>query len=199
MPRYRRPKFYCKKCGKEITGRGKTGLCGVCLGLGGAALTNWKNSPPKEKCFCKKCGKEIGRKGHTKMCQSCLITKRNTGTHLSEEHKQHIAATVKKLANAGVCGWKLYNNRFGFRDPTPSEEVFAKKNPHLLKQIIFGTGCGGLEKWGAHWFRADFFCPETKTIYEIDGLGHDKLHDQRKDDFFSSLKISVVRIPNAQV
>lgn len=40
---------------------------------------------------------------------------------------------------------------------TKHEIMFASMNPHLKRQVTFGTGKGGLEKWLTKKFTVDFY------------------------------------------
>jgi adenine-specific DNA-methyltransferase len=50
---------------------------------------------------------------------------------------------------------------------------------------------------------ADFYCAELRLVIELDGHGHDQfgrqMYDIRRDGELSKLRVTVVRIANAQV
>lgn len=50
-------------------------------------------------------------------------------------------------------------------------------------------------------FVADFYCPAAKLVIEIDGATHNERQraDAGRDDYMSSLGLSVIRIPAADV
>lgn len=68
---------------------------------------------------------------------------------------------------------------------------------------LFGTGKGGLAKWGSKKYVADFFDFDTNTIFEIDGASHNskyrKIVDVLRDKFFESKGIKTIRISNRAV
>lgn len=87
---------------------------------------------------------------------------------------------------------------------TKHENVFARMYPGLERQVTFGTGKGGLEKWHTKKFTCDFFDRENRIIYEIDGDSHKNelqtLKDKFRDCFFFLEKnIRTVRITNREV
>lgn len=69
--------------------------------------------------------------------------------------------------------------------------------------MTFGTGSGGLEKWGTKKFTADFFDKENNVVYEIDGKSHARLYNQLVDElkkrFLLEKGIKTVRVTNEQV
>lgn len=86
---------------------------------------------------------------------------------------------------------------------TRHEIMFAQMNPHLKKQVVFGTGKGGYKKWMTKKFTVDFFDEKNKIAYEIDGNSHKTkigwVNDRLKDHFMSEKDILVVHITNEQV
>ena len=87
---------------------------------------------------------------------------------------------------------------------TKHENVFAKMYPGLERQVTFGTGKGGLEKWHTKKYTCDFFDRKNKIIYEIDGDSHkseyQRLKDKFRDCFFYLEKnIKTVRVTNREV
>ncbi|MBQ7875318.1 MAG: endonuclease domain-containing protein [Oscillospiraceae bacterium] len=50
---------------------------------------------------------------------------------------------------------------------------------------------------------ADFYCKEIKLVIELDGSQHFReekvLYDKERTDFFESLGISIIRIPNVRI
>lgn len=87
---------------------------------------------------------------------------------------------------------------------TKHENVFAQMYPGLERQVTFGTGKGGLEKWHTKKYTCDFFDRKNKIIYEIDGDTHKTelqiIKDQLRDCFFFLEKdIRTVRITNREV
>lgn len=76
--------------------------------------------------------------------------------------------------------------------------------PELQWQVTFGTGKGGLKKWGSKRYIADFYWPEKKIIFEIDGKSHKteyrQVCDRLRDLFFKNeLGIRTIRISNQQI
>jgi len=94
-------------------------------------------------------------------------------------------------------------NKYGKFDFTLHENMFAVLCPTLKRQVTFGTGKGGLEKWGSKKFTADFFNEKEKIVYEIDGNSHknerNRIVDRIKTIFLETKGICVVRITNEQV
>ena len=87
---------------------------------------------------------------------------------------------------------------------TYSEDLFHFMFPQFEQQVVFGTGKGGLEKWGSKKFTADFYDQENKTIYEIDGKSHNSFYrqvsDRLRDAFFKEeLGIKTIRLSNGKV
>lgn len=87
---------------------------------------------------------------------------------------------------------------------TESERIFHLMFPELRWQVTFGTGKNGLKKWGSKKYVADFYWPEEKTIFEIDGKSHKteyrQVCDKLRDLFFKGeLGIKTVRLSNQQV
>lgn len=87
---------------------------------------------------------------------------------------------------------------------TYHEELFHFMFPKFEQQVSFGTGKGGLNKWGSKRFVADFYDKDSKTIYEIDGKSHRpferQISDRLRDVFFKEeLGIKTVRLSNRTV
>lgn len=87
---------------------------------------------------------------------------------------------------------------------TKHENVFAKMYPGLERQVTFGTGKGGLEKWHTKKYTCDFFDRKNKIIYEIDGDSHKSEYQMLKDKFrdcffFLEKNIKTVRVTNREV
>lgn len=86
---------------------------------------------------------------------------------------------------------------------TRHEIMFASMHPELEHQVTFGTGLGGLKKWGTKKFTVDFFDRERKIAYEIDGKSHatelGTVNDKIKEIFLARKNILVVRISNVEV
>jgi very-short-patch-repair endonuclease len=76
-------------------------------------------------------------------------------------------------------------------------------NPHLKRQITFGTGKGGLKKWLTKKFTVDFYDEKNKIAYEIDGKSHRTkmgwVNDRLKDHFMKEKGILVIHYTNEQV
>lgn len=94
-------------------------------------------------------------------------------------------------------------NKYGQFDYTIHENMFASLFPKFERQVTFGSGKGGLKKWGTKKFTADFYDPELKIVYEIDGKSHDvfinQLNDELKRRFLEEKGIKTKRIRNEQV
>lgn len=94
-------------------------------------------------------------------------------------------------------------DKYGKFDFTIHENMFASLFPNLKRQVTFGTGKGGMKKWGTKKFTADFYDYESKTVYEIDGKSHSRLVNQLTDEikkrFLKEEGISTIRITNQQV
>lgn len=87
---------------------------------------------------------------------------------------------------------------------TKHENVFAKMYPGLERQVTFGTGKGGLEKWHTKKYTCDFFDRKNKIIYEIDGDSHKSEYQMLKDKFrdcffYLEKNIKTVRVTNREV
>ena len=87
---------------------------------------------------------------------------------------------------------------------TKHENVFAQMYPGLERQVTFGTGKGGLEKWHSKKFTCDFFDRENRIIYEIDGDSHKSEYQMMKDKFrdcffYLEKNIKTVRVTNREV
>ncbi|MDU0430681.1 MULTISPECIES: DUF559 domain-containing protein [Staphylococcus] len=97
---------------------------------------------------------------------------------------------------------KSFDKRGKF-DFTLHENMFASLFPNFERQITFGTGKNGLEKWGTKKFTADFYDPQSQIVIEIDGLSHQtkkqKIVDRMKEIFLAEKGIKVYRISNEKV
>lgn len=86
---------------------------------------------------------------------------------------------------------------------TKHEIMFSSMNPHLKRQITFGTGKGGLKKWLTKKFTVDFYDEKNKIAYEIDGKNHRTkmgwVNDRLKDHFMKEKGILVIHYTNEQV
>ena len=86
---------------------------------------------------------------------------------------------------------------------TKHEIMFASMNPHLKRQVTFGTGKGGLEKWLTKKFTVDFYDEKNKIAYEIDGKSHQTkigwVNDRLKDHFMKEKGVLVIHYTNEQV
>lgn len=87
---------------------------------------------------------------------------------------------------------------------TKHENIFAKMYPGLERQVTFGTGKGGLEKWHTKKYTCDFFDRKNKIIYEIDGDSHKSEYQMLKDKFrdcffYLEKNIKTVRVTNREV
>lgn len=87
---------------------------------------------------------------------------------------------------------------------TKHEKMFSLLFQELEQQVTFGTGKGGLKKYGSKKFTADFLDRENKIVFEIDGPGHrtTKQHykDLLKQLFFLEVHdIKTVRVTNEKV
>lgn len=91
-------------------------------------------------------------------------------------------------------------DKYGQFDYTKHENMFAALFPEFDRQVTFGTGKGGLKKWGTKKFTADFYDPINKIVYEIDGRSHKRLivqlNDRLKELFLKEKGIEVIRIKN---
>lgn len=86
---------------------------------------------------------------------------------------------------------------------TKHEIMFASMNPHLKRQVTFGTGKGGLKKWLTKKFTVDFYDEKNKIAYEIDGKSHETelgaVNDKLKEIFLAKKDVVVVRFSNEEV
>ena len=90
------------------------------------------------------------------------------------------------------------------RRNTMHENMFHAMHPNMKKQVHFGTGKGGYEKYLAKRYTADFYDEENNVIYEIDGNSHktelQSLKDKIRDYFFwHELGIKTIRFTNQEV
>ena len=73
----------------------------------------------------------------------------------------------------------------------------------LKSQVSFGTGKGGLKRWGAKCYTVDFLNEEDKSIFEIDGNSHNKKRakykDKIRDMFFKSKGYRTYRLTNKEI
>ena len=97
---------------------------------------------------------------------------------------------------------KSFDKRGKF-DFTLHENMFASLFPHFERQVTFGTGKNGLEKWCTKKFTADFYDPKNQVVIESDGNSHknkrQKVVDRMKEIFFAEKGIKVYRISNYKV
>lgn len=87
---------------------------------------------------------------------------------------------------------------------TRCEQMFHIVFPTLQQQVVFGTGKGGYERYWSKKYTADFYDPERKIDYEIDGpehkFGKHYLKDKIRDIALWQLYgIRVCRYTNKQV
>lgn len=87
---------------------------------------------------------------------------------------------------------------------TLHENLFSALYPNLKKQVHFGTGKGGYEKYLSKRYTVDFYDEEKDVIYEIDGSNHNtelqKIKDKIRDYFFwHELDIKTIRLTNKAV
>jgi len=179
-------KYYCKKCEKEITNSGKSGLCRRCVHTGIHNHEN-KNNPNFKKggtfkmhyCIESNCNNKIcydnWRKGKGR-CKPCSMKgKRNPyfGKHHTQQSKQKISK-----ANKGKLTGK-------------SNPMFGKPTPHK-KRIYYKGICMrssyemAFAKWldlsnynwqyesktfnlGNTTYTPDFYLPESDCYIEIKG------------------------------
>lgn len=97
---------------------------------------------------------------------------------------------------------KSFDKRGKF-DFTLHENMFASLFPNFERQVTFGTGKNGLEKWCTKKFTADFYDSKNRIVIEIDGASHQterqKIVDRMKELFFFEKGIKVYRISNEKV
>lgn len=86
---------------------------------------------------------------------------------------------------------------------TKHEVMFSVMFPHFERQVVFGTGKGGLKKWLTKKFTVDFLDRQNLIAYEIDGKSHNtkigQINDQIKRIFLEEKGIKVVHLTNMQV
>lgn len=101
-----------------------------------------------------------------------------------------------------------YRNNFvgGMNDErrTKHEKIFHLLFPHLTQQVHFGSGKGGLDKYGFKKITVDFLCEKTSIAIEIDGPNHKEklqsLKDNIKELFLKNEHgIDTVRFTNEEV
>lgn len=94
-------------------------------------------------------------------------------------------------------------DRHGRFEYTLHENMFASLFPQFNRQVTFGTGKGGLEKWGTKKFTVDFYNPETYEAVEIDGKSHkteyQKILGSLKLLFLQDKGIKLLRVRNEDV
>lgn len=97
---------------------------------------------------------------------------------------------------------KSFDKRGKF-DFTLHENMFASLFPHFERQVTFGTGKNGLEKWCTKKYTADFYDSKNQIVIEIDGSSHEskrqKVVDRMKEIFFTEKGIKVYRLSNEKV
>jgi very-short-patch-repair endonuclease len=87
---------------------------------------------------------------------------------------------------------------------TIHENMFSMLYPGLLTQVSFGTKKHGMDNYGSRRFIVDFYDPDEKMAYEIDGKSHKRLK-YRLSDVQKSIcllelyGIQTVRFTNDQV
>lgn len=104
--------------------------------------------------------------------------------------------TITSMINSPDLSIRKFEN-------TRHEIMFSVMYPHLKKQVTFGTGKGGLEKWTSKKFTVDFLDIENSIAYEIDGKSHDseiaRITDKIKEYFLETKGIKTVRFSNDEV
>ena len=104
--------------------------------------------------------------------------------------------TITSLINSPDLSIRKFEN-------TRHEIMFSVMYPHLKRQVTFGTGKGGLEKWTSKKFTVDFLDTENSIAYEIDGKSHDseiaRITDKIKEYFLETKGIKTVRFSNDEV
>ena len=104
--------------------------------------------------------------------------------------------TITSLINSPDLSIRKFEN-------TRHEIMFSVMYPHLKRQVTFGTGKGGLEKWTSKKFTVDFLDIENSIAYEIDGKSHDseiaRITDKIKEYFLETKGIKTVRFSNDEV
>lgn len=113
--------------------------------------------------------------------------------------KEHARLNELQLSKNAL---KSFDKRGKF-DFTLHENMFASLFPNFERQVTFGTGKNGLEKWCTKKFTADFFDPINNIVIEVDGSSHNnerqKIIDRLKEIFFEQKGIKVYRISNEKV
>lgn len=114
----------------------------------------------------------------------------------------HSTSEATRKIIAAKTPFRTFGN--GRHNPTKYERKFRRLHPTFEREKIFGTGKGGMSRWGCQAFYADFYDPSTKTVFEIDGPVHKKAakvieRDTRKKLFLKTKGIKVVRIRNEDV
>lgn len=84
---------------------------------------------------------------------------------------------------------------------TRHEKIFKILYPEFLEQVSFGTGKGGLKKYGTKKYTVDFYDPNKNIAWEIDGRSHRSLaaiqRDLKRDVFLKEVYgVDVFRISN---
>jgi leucyl-tRNA synthetase len=99
--------------------------------------------------------------------------------------KKHARELRNNMTNSEKMLWKELRNR------QLSGYKFLRQHP-----IVYKADYKGL-----HYFIADFYCDEKKTIIELDGSVHlnTKEYDQFKDIELKDKGISVIRVKNDEL
>ncbi len=84
------------------------------------------------------------------------------------------------------------------RDATEAEQILWV---HIRKKQILGVQFYRQKPIGK--YIADFYCPKAKLVIEVDGGQHfestQEKSDQKRDAYFSSLGLEVLRVSNLDV
>jgi very-short-patch-repair endonuclease len=164
----------CRNCGKEITGKGKTGLCNRCILI----ERNTKILPEINRKYprdnkCEDCGKDISKKA--KRCNRC----NQKGRVFSEKHKSSIRKMLlvrwknpvfyekmvkirKEQAKNPITRAKI-NKKLCSREKT----CFEDKLDLLIKQLNLPFKFVGDGKITIHGFCPDFIDEARKLIIEV--------------------------------
>lgn len=85
--------------------------------------------------------------------------------------------------------------KFLRKKSTPQEKILWSKlrNKNLKHKFKRQHGIGN--------FIADFYCPATKLVIELDGHQHlkNKEYDEERNSYFNSLNIKVIRFWNNEI
>lgn len=87
---------------------------------------------------------------------------------------------------------------------TKHEKIFSLLYPNLLKQVSFGSGKGGYEKYTFKRVIVDFYDEDKKIAIEIDGESHNSYYRKLKDRMkelmlYEQYGIKTIRISNKKV